>query len=56
MNLKDIGGKGISVASLLHLCSKNATPDLHGVKEVAFQRRTQLNDALIEFGNVGYVI
>jgi len=46
MNLTDIGWKGVSVAYLLHLCSKNATaefgfftPDL---------RQTQLNDALIE--------
>ncbi len=31
MDLTDIGGKGISVASLLHPCSKNATQDLLGV-------------------------
>ena len=50
--LTDIGVGRVSVAYLLHLCSKNATPLITwgSNKEVAFQRRTQLNDALIALG------
>ena len=45
MDLTEIGGIGISVASLLHLCSTNATPDLPGVatKRSLFQRRIEVD-------------
>ncbi len=48
MNLTDIGVRGASVASLLHLCSKNATAELRFFRPHS-HARTQLNDALTAF-------
>jgi len=47
VDLTEIGGIGISVASLLHPCSTNATPDLPGVaiKRSLFQRRIEVDGA-----------
>ncbi len=48
MNLTDLAGKGISVASLLHLCSKNATVNVDSLGPISTP--DAINDALIAFG------
>ena len=51
MELTGIGEKELSVASLLHLCSKIASAPLRRVSlnKIAFYRKMKLLDASVEF-------